>query len=327
MERNIYKIGKELYITSDEEIKEDDYRMNVQRSYFKKSDKEGLEYYNKRNDVFKKIILTTDEKLINDGVQAIDDDFIKWFINNSSCEHVEVANEKIMIGWQPDYSYEHIGIDGSKEVYQDFYKISIPKEELSKDEIDKFFIDMVLNPKEEPKQETLKEQIVGYRLKPHIDRVMIDSILKNTMPIWNDNDKSVYFIRGHVAGSLVAKLKELQVLDLWFMPIYESEEVESDWVKEHHLEYYYEKGIMSDKSKQETLEEAMNQEGYIESDYDKIWRDGVEFGSKWQAERMYSEEEVIYIFKEWEEFNIVQDSFDGQDDLTFIEWFKQFKNK
>jgi hypothetical protein len=90
-----------------------------------------------------------------------------------------------------------------------------------------------------------KKEIVGYRLKPNIDRFMVDGILKTAMPIWNDEDKSVYFIKGHVAGSLVAKMKELQVLDLWFTPIYE--EVKSNWVKEHHLEYYYKEGIMSDE--------------------------------------------------------------------------------
>jgi len=90
-----------------------------------------------------------------------------------------------------------------------------------------------------------KKEIVGYRLKPNIDRFMVDGILKTAMPIWNDEDKSVYFIKGHVAGSLVAKMKELQVLDLWFTPIYE--EVKSNWVKKYHLEYYYKEGIMSDK--------------------------------------------------------------------------------
>jgi hypothetical protein len=104
-------------------------------------------------------------------------------------------------------------------------------------------------------QEEPKQEIVGYKLKPSIDRMMVDSILKNSMPIWNDEDKSVYFIRGHVAGSLVAKMKELQVLDLWFTPIYEDEEIKSDWVKENHLDYYYKEGVMANKPKQETLEE------------------------------------------------------------------------
>ena len=82
--------GVNIYITSDEEIKDVDYRLNIQRDYFKKSDKEGLDYYNKRNDVFKKIILTTDQDLIKDGVQAIDDDFLEWYVENLKCEWVEI---------------------------------------------------------------------------------------------------------------------------------------------------------------------------------------------------------------------------------------------
>ena len=39
---------------------------------------------------YKKIILTTDPDLINDGIQAIDDEFLEWFVKNPSCEEVEV---------------------------------------------------------------------------------------------------------------------------------------------------------------------------------------------------------------------------------------------
>jgi hypothetical protein len=46
-------------------------------------------------------------------------------------------------------------------------------------------------------------------------------------------------------------------------------------------------------NKQETLEEAMNKNGYHESDYDKIWRLGVQFGVEWQTKRSYSEEDII----------------------------------
>ena len=37
-----------------------------------------------------KIILTTDQDLIKDGVQSIDDEFLEWFVKNSSCERVEI---------------------------------------------------------------------------------------------------------------------------------------------------------------------------------------------------------------------------------------------
>lgn len=90
-----------------------------------------------------------------------------------------------------------------------------------------------------------RKEIVGYRLNSNIDRLMVDGILRNAMPIWNTDDKSVYFIRGHVGGSLVAKMKELQVLDIWFTPIYKADEVKSDWIKQNHLNYYYEQGWMA----------------------------------------------------------------------------------
>jgi len=47
------------------------------------------------------------------------------------------------------------------------------------------------------------------------------------------------------------------------------------------------------KPKQETLEEAMAANGYDFPASDNLWREGVQFGANWQAERMYSEEDVI----------------------------------
>lgn len=42
------------------------------------------------NNKPKTIILTTDTDLIADGVQAIDNEFLEWFVNNPSCEEIEV---------------------------------------------------------------------------------------------------------------------------------------------------------------------------------------------------------------------------------------------
>jgi len=60
-----------------------------------------------------KIILTTDQDLIKDGVQAIDDEFLEWFVKNPSCENVDISKH-----------YDKVDIDG--KVY---YKIIIPQEE------------------------------------------------------------------------------------------------------------------------------------------------------------------------------------------------------
>ena len=109
-EQHPTNIAKHISITSDKEIKEGDWWFdgtNV-RSDFPSSFIMGID---------KKIILTTDQDLIADGVQAIDDEFLEWFVKNPSCEYVEVSE---------DY------FKPSNMVYghdTEPYKIIIPKEE------------------------------------------------------------------------------------------------------------------------------------------------------------------------------------------------------
>jgi hypothetical protein len=64
---------------------------------------------------YKKIILTTDQDLIKDGVQAIDDEFLEWFVENPSCEEVEVI-----------YGLD---ITDGMSVFIFSYQIILPKEE------------------------------------------------------------------------------------------------------------------------------------------------------------------------------------------------------
>jgi len=125
--------NQNIYITNDEEIKEGDYwiyvcpingldygdngnpivKNNLPKSWF-------LKLHDKHN--YKKIILTTDPELIDDGVQAIDDEFIEWFVKNPSCEYVEVNYENYKKGVGLMTSTWRISED-------DKYKIIIPKVE------------------------------------------------------------------------------------------------------------------------------------------------------------------------------------------------------
>jgi len=101
---NVPPIGQNqnIYITSDEEITNCDcYVINVvgeisRRTVFKPIKvtedivrKEPLITY-PNGGWCKKIILTTDQDLIKNGVQDIDDDFLEWFVKNPSCEEVEI---------------------------------------------------------------------------------------------------------------------------------------------------------------------------------------------------------------------------------------------
>jgi hypothetical protein len=109
-----------IYITNSEEIKEGDWFYDLDTKYIKI--KQSWE--NSHLDFNgKKIILTTDQDLIKDGVQAIDDEFLEWFVKNPSCENVKVELiEEIPSGFT-------FGMFGNDEPPTELvYKIIIPQE-------------------------------------------------------------------------------------------------------------------------------------------------------------------------------------------------------
>jgi hypothetical protein len=99
-------VNVNIHITNDDEIKDGDKRIN---NYQRKPEGEEIPS--------KKIILTTDDQLIQDGVQPIDDEFLEWFVKNPSCEDVKVVKE----GYKKN--------DMIDEATSYIYKIIIPKEE------------------------------------------------------------------------------------------------------------------------------------------------------------------------------------------------------
>lgn len=78
--------GRNIYITSDTaDINDNDYIITkdgrlVQVSYLLSSDLDGAS----------KVILTTDTDLLKENVQKINSKFLVWFVNNPSCEYVQV---------------------------------------------------------------------------------------------------------------------------------------------------------------------------------------------------------------------------------------------
>jgi acetone carboxylase gamma subunit len=137
---NEWCVNVNIHITSDEEIKEGDPRIN---NYQRKPKGEEIPS--------KKIILTTDQDLIKDGVQKIDDEFLEWFVKNPSCEEVEV--DKAEHGMYKDDVYYKL----SNKI---FYKTIIQKEEETKCYCG-HTTTCDCGP-EEPNQETLEEFIKSY---------------------------------------------------------------------------------------------------------------------------------------------------------------------
>jgi len=115
-----------IYITSDEEIKDRNCWVTNGVEIFKPSDlpEYSLEYANR---YWEKIILTTDQELIADGVQAIDDEFLGWFVKNPSCESVKVERLDTFKKTNEVYVDEIAGGNYYEIIKQ--YKIIIPQEE------------------------------------------------------------------------------------------------------------------------------------------------------------------------------------------------------
>ena len=131
--------NQHIYITSDEEIKLNDYITDGYKVWKWKDDSSLLGR--------KKVIFTTDQDLINEGVQAIDDEFLEWFVKNPSCEEVEVIPLRKSSGYYDE-----------KEVWHwDFlaYKIIITKrkskQETLEEAAEKFYppktTDLICSPK------------------------------------------------------------------------------------------------------------------------------------------------------------------------------------
>jgi disulfide oxidoreductase YuzD len=135
-EKTINVLPQHIYITSDEEIKIDEYYLG--------NDNHIYCLVTTVNSNGKKIILTTDPDLIADGIQSIDDEFLEWFVKNPSCEFVEVADI-----WK-------MGIPSTHDSYQ----LIIPQEEPKYSEDEFEMQSRIINKvwdEEEPKQETLEE--------------------------------------------------------------------------------------------------------------------------------------------------------------------------
>jgi hypothetical protein len=131
-----------IYITSDEEIKEGDWCYDEYNKVVFKNTCAGTP------GASKKIILTTDPDLITDGVQAIDDEFLEWFVKNPNCKFVETK----VVDFEVD-----MGLGDECIEHGNYYKIIIPQEEPNPFELPKALPDEVFYQSLEAKQETLEE--------------------------------------------------------------------------------------------------------------------------------------------------------------------------
>lgn len=63
------------------------------------------------------------------------------------------------------------------------------------------------------------KELIGYKLNGVVSKEIVDRVIKYKMPEYN----GLYFVKGHLGGSLVQEAKNLGILDKWFIPVYEEQ--------------------------------------------------------------------------------------------------------
>ena len=245
-------INLNIYITNDEEIIEKDWFYDLDTKYVKIKqswENSHLEFNGK------KIILTTDQSLIQDGVQAIDDEFLEFFVKNPSCESVKwnaypISPNGNIVGTNRPYPFE-----GLISNFKIEYKIIIPNLEIPEFGTKDF--------------NDLASGFFGGKPK---------------------QEKLTY---------TESARKEERISNCTIM-----------------------------KSIRETVEEAAERI-WLDSTSQLTSKNSFIKGAEWQAERMYSEEDLISFARFYfrEEFNSTMQNSNKSIDEILQEWFNQFKKK
>jgi hypothetical protein len=308
-EYSIIENRQHIYITSDEEIKEGDWHYNLALNSVEKTTNfdNGL--------LQEKIILTTDGDLIKDGVQAIDDEFLEWFVKNPSCEEVEVlrcpieglytiipkeepriltveAFNKAKISYKEPKTKCYCGhttyCDCGPEQHVDFINSNI-------DEFDKAL--------KLSKQETLEESFSNTDIEPTIDEngnmhydfkatmkqkqiMSFGEYLERSKKLLKQNEKETF-------EEKLAKIVSKEPSKFW------AESDERARIREEKKQHLIdmmrndEELGLYDEPKQETLEEAVFRK-YKRSilDKDSKLRNAFIEGAKWQQERLCDSEVI-----------------------------------
>jgi hypothetical protein len=318
--------NQNIYITNDEEIKEGDYFITKTNDVLKVQKPEKS-----YDPIGKKIILTTDQDLIENGVQAIDEKFLEWFVKNPSCENVNVIscnnysnskNECHNVKYYLcDCGREEQKIDVAK------YKIIIPKEEpkgvinIPKITEECGFPKEMWKPKEEPKC-TCKEhdpyccQVHGScptcikKEEPKQGSMSeaVKQVLTDMMK--SDEDLGLYEESKQQCKDCSTSLQDCTCIE-------DTIDMKQETLKEVAEKYASKIWDYSD-SNEKTLHANCNK-AFIR-------------GAKWQQERSYSEKEVLELLKEVRKGSMVTSSINNRTYWEFDiksekKWFEQFKKK
>jgi hypothetical protein len=291
-----------IYITSDEYIGLSYY---LDGNLVRKGVIDNKEYWKVRKD-YKKIILTDNKDLIKDGVQAIDDEFLQWFVKNPSCEEVEVETTRERNGYHSKHKKS--------------YKIIIPQEEPKQSTVGKEFYestDEIITVYKQDIIQLIEDRILSEYKKHSASlpdewaKIAAYKIYKSISDKMEESKQHVEFINSNIE-EFEGKLKEFkQVTSI-------------DW-----LEKQLDNNDFSNHQMEVNI--SMSLPKYIE-----IFKQSKEM---YNQERMYSEEDLKQSYSQgWmtrERFDdlspeiVYPDGLDYEEkqEYAFNLWFNQFKKK
>lgn len=281
-----------IYITDNSEIKKGDWVIKISSLYKGGGSIQKYSFIDRQFEdiTFKKIILTTDQDLIKDGVQPIDDDFLEWFVKNPSCEWVEL---------EVDLS-KHNGQFQTKYGYKIIIPSENPKFRFNNVNMEEPTIKEIKSHKEEPKDVILgyKTSIVAQILDNHI----LEEISEQHVEFINENieefDKSLKSFKEKQKKILIEMMRDDEELGLYEEP------------KQYTFKEVKPKDI------QRIIASTNAQTASIEI---------LQLFSQWQAQRMYSEEDIREAFRQGQDNMDYSDTYGWTSKLTEQEWFEQFK--
>jgi hypothetical protein len=325
-----------IYITSDEEIKQGDWHINLSTDEIEKASKNlSINWENGWGGIrnqYKKIILTTDQDLIKDGIQGIGHSFLEWFVNNPTCDEVKIESYAIDKEWNETHTQFN-------PIYpmKNKYKIIIPQEEAKQCKCGSNWVNTTNkdNPfcfhcgkplTQEPKQETLEEAaekryVEGVYVINGIDICDASRECFIAGAKWQSENMPIYIVDVentyvHIEDGVLIVEKNDKTKRM-----YSEEDMIAflDWSKstnqeksEYELKCLLAGVVIDSKTlfniwakqskrnnmEQETIEEAAERlypfalGGIGNVDVDK--KNHFIKGAKWQQERMYSEEVAPY---------------------------------
>jgi hypothetical protein len=307
----VNEINQNIYITSDEEIKEGNWCINTVESIVLTLDKKTEKAI--PFESIKKIILTTDQDLIKDGVQSIDDEFLEWFVKNPSFEEVEVEWIKT-----PDGIFYH-----KDNVPYGCYKIIIPQEEPNYNMKQEILDEMKRI--EKPKQETLTYTESAKKEERIFNSTMMSK--QETLEEVRKVERSDLYNKIHsIVKQIPREDVETDAMDASSCA-YDIEQLFYKWQAERS-----QKIVPSDAYNIEVFAIKPDENGKLFAYIGyKISNGNFEFNvvpfTEPQAERMYSKEEVIE-FGEMIAWNMVGKTITESFIRTVSkELFEQFKKK